>query len=165
MARIVRDNPDDAAGVVVEKADIQRGESIEVRMRPAGGFVARLERGGRDAAYRKLTIQFCGGFSSVLVLASWTNESNTNGRPSLNSNEGPSLTGSEGVARFRCRGSPPARVRGPREHDGTTDGFRAPPPPHCCREGSSLYTPSNGLMMGPSGRIGTARAENAGVGV
>jgi alpha-glucosidase len=42
-ALIVRDNPDDAAAVVVEQADVQKGKPVEVRLRPAGGFVMRVD--------------------------------------------------------------------------------------------------------------------------
>jgi alpha-glucosidase len=43
-ALIVRDNLDDPSSVIVEKAEVRRGDAIEVRLRPAGGFVARFER-------------------------------------------------------------------------------------------------------------------------
>src|SRR5919106_2699662 len=62
-------------------------------------FIACWPPGALNAApiailsrQRKLTIQFCSGISSVLVLPSWINESNTKGTPSLNRSDGRSLT-------------------------------------------------------------------------
>jgi alpha-glucosidase len=43
-ATLVRDRLDDPAAVKIENISVSRGESLTIRMRAAGGFVARLER-------------------------------------------------------------------------------------------------------------------------
>ncbi|MGC8792287.1 MAG: glycoside hydrolase family 97 catalytic domain-containing protein [Bryobacteraceae bacterium] len=42
QALLVRDHPQDAAAVMVEKGSYQRNDAIEVALAPGGGFVARL---------------------------------------------------------------------------------------------------------------------------
>jgi alpha-glucosidase len=43
-ATIVRDQMDDAAAVKIEKQSMSRGESLVIRMRAGGGFVARFSK-------------------------------------------------------------------------------------------------------------------------
>jgi hypothetical protein len=45
QALIVRDKPDDAAAVELDRRDVTRASSLQIVMRAAGGFVVRLSPG------------------------------------------------------------------------------------------------------------------------
>jgi alpha-glucosidase len=51
-ATLVRDQMDEPAAVKLEQVTLNRGDSLTIRMRAGGGFVARFERAGKAGASR-----------------------------------------------------------------------------------------------------------------